>query len=73
MGLRLGLLGAVMPAAALMAITLLAATKPQLQGILLTGLALGLFLVAMLLAPRLGLRAPRLPEIAPGAAAPAQV
>jgi len=66
MGLRLGLLGAVMPAGAIMTITLLAATKPHLQGILLTGLALGLFLLAMMLAPRLGLnRLPKLPEIPP--------
>jgi hypothetical protein len=66
MGLRLGLLGAVMPAAAIMTITLLAATKPHLQGLLLTGMALGLFLVAMMLAPRLGLNSlPKLPEIPP--------
>ena len=66
MGLRLGLLGAVMPAAAIMTITLLAATRPHLQGILLTALALGLFLVAMMLAPRLGLnRLPKMPEIPP--------
>jgi prepilin-type N-terminal cleavage/methylation domain-containing protein len=60
MGFRLGLFGAVVPAALIMTITLLAAVRPQLQGILMTGMALGLFLVAMMLAPRLGMnRMPR--------------
>src|SRR5688572_6692023 len=70
MGIGLGLLGAVMPAAARTAVQPLAATRPALQAILLTGLALGLFLVAMLLAPRLGVRAPKLTEIAPSGPAP---
>lgn len=61
MGWRLGLLGAVIPAGLIMSVTLLAAVRPQLQGILLTGMALGLFLVAMTLAPRLGIRRPTLP------------
>lgn len=53
MGFRLALLGVVLPAAAIMSLTLTAAVRPNLQGILLTGLALGVFTVAMLLAPRL--------------------
>ncbi|HEV2295438.1 MAG TPA: prepilin-type N-terminal cleavage/methylation domain-containing protein [Tepidisphaeraceae bacterium] len=61
MGVRLGLAGAVLPAALIMTITLIAAVRPQLQGILLTGMALGLFLVAMTLAPRLGMSRPTLP------------
>jgi hypothetical protein len=64
MGFRLGFAGAVFPAALIMAITLVAAVRPQLQGILLTGMALGLFLVAMTLAPRLGLQRPALPTSA---------
>ena len=62
MGFRLGLLGAVVPAALIMTVTLLAAVRPQLQGILMTGMALALFLVAMTLAPRLGVRRPSLPS-----------
>jgi Tfp pilus assembly protein PilE len=62
MGLRLSLAGAVFPAALIMTATLVAAVRPQLQGILLTAMALGLFLVAMTLAPRLGIRRPSLPD-----------
>ena len=61
MGFKLGLAGAVFPAALIMGITLVAAVRPQLQGILLTGMALGLFLVAMTLASRLGIKRPTLP------------
>jgi hypothetical protein len=64
MGLRLGFAGAVLPAALIMTATLVAAVRPQLQGILLTGMALALFLVAMTLAPRLGIRRPALPASA---------
>jgi hypothetical protein len=46
------LLGIVVPAAAIMAITLAAAIWPQMQGILLTGLALGFFIAAMMLMPK---------------------
>jgi competence protein ComGC len=53
MGLKLGFAGVVLPAAAIMALTLAAAIRPNLQGILLTGMGLGLFVVAMILAPRL--------------------
>lgn len=53
MGVRLALAGVVLPAAAVMGLTLTAAVRPQLQGILLTGLALAVFATAMVLAPRL--------------------
>jgi hypothetical protein len=52
-GLRYALPGVALPAGLIMWLTLTAAIRPQYQGILLTGLALGLFTVAMLLAPRL--------------------
>ena len=55
LGVRLGTFGVALPAAAIMTLTLFAATRPQLQGILLTALALGLFMMAMTLAPRLGM------------------
>ena len=53
MGWKLALVGAVIPAAAIWAITLTAAIVYRLQGILLTGEALGFFIIAMLLIPRL--------------------
>src|SRR6266567_854600 len=53
MGIRVGLLGTVIPAAAILAVTLLAAIHTRLQGILITGTGIGLFIVAMLLIPRL--------------------
>jgi hypothetical protein len=53
MGPRLGLLGVTLPAAAIMTLTLAATTRPNLQGILLTVMALSLFAMGMLLAPRL--------------------
>jgi hypothetical protein len=56
MGLRLATFGVVLPAAAVMALAISAALRPQLQGMLLTGMALTLFTVAMVLAPRLQLR-----------------
>jgi hypothetical protein len=46
------LLGIVLPGAAILAITLSAAIWPQLQGILMTVLGLGLFIGAMMLIPR---------------------
>jgi len=54
LGFRLGTLGVALPATAIMTLTLLAATHTNLQGILLTAIALGLFMMAMTLAPRLG-------------------
>jgi hypothetical protein len=53
MGVRRATFGVVLPAAAIMAMSLTAAVRPQLQGVLLTSLALSVFTVAMLLAPRL--------------------
>jgi hypothetical protein len=53
MGVRLALVGVVVPAAAILAVTLTAAVVPRLQGILLTAEALGFFIVAMMLIPRL--------------------
>jgi prepilin-type N-terminal cleavage/methylation domain-containing protein len=53
MGLRLALVGVVVPAAVIMTLTLVAAVMPRLQGILLTLEALGFFVVAMTLMPRL--------------------
>lgn len=47
--------GVVLPAAAIMAVTLAAVVWPQSQGILLTVLALGLFVAAMLLMPQVSL------------------
>jgi type II secretory pathway pseudopilin PulG len=51
-GWRVGLLGMTLPAALIMALALVAAVNPALQGIILTGLALGLFVLAMILSPR---------------------
>ena len=52
MGLRLGLGGVVVPAGLVMGLALEAAVRPQLQGLLLTLLVIGLFVAAMVLAPR---------------------
>jgi hypothetical protein len=64
-GVRLALAGVVLPAAVIMAVTLVAAIAPRLQGILLTAEALGFFITAMMLFPRL-----RATSAAPGAASP---
>ncbi|HYT92209.1 MAG TPA: prepilin-type N-terminal cleavage/methylation domain-containing protein [Gemmataceae bacterium] len=61
MGVRLAVAGVVVPAAAILAITLTAAVVPRLQGILLTAEALGFFIVAMMLIPHL-----RIAQAAPG-------
>jgi hypothetical protein len=53
MGLRLALFGTIFPAIAILALTLLAAIHPRLQGILITAAGIALFIVAMLLIPRL--------------------
>jgi prepilin-type N-terminal cleavage/methylation domain-containing protein len=55
MGLRLALFGSVFPATAILALTLLAAIHVRLQGILITGVGIALFIVTMLLMPRLKL------------------
>jgi prepilin-type N-terminal cleavage/methylation domain-containing protein len=53
MGVRLALLGTVLPAAAMLALTLTAAIHTRLQGILITSVGLALFIVTMLLIPKL--------------------
>jgi hypothetical protein len=52
MGFWRALSGVVLPAAAILAITLSAAVWPHLQGILLTVLALGFFIATMMLMPK---------------------
>jgi hypothetical protein len=52
MGIRLALFGAVLPAAILLAAALTAAVHTRLQGILITGMGMAVFIVAMLLIPR---------------------
>ncbi len=51
----LALVGVVLPATAILAITLVAAVWPSLQGLLLTTEALGFFIVSMMLMPRIRL------------------
>ena len=53
MSRQLALAGVVFPAAALLTLTLIAATHTRLQGILITTVGLSLFIVAMLLIPRM--------------------
>lgn len=55
MGLWSAVFGIVLPAAAIMAITLSATIWPQLQGVLLTILALGTFIATMMLMPKVSL------------------
>ena len=52
MGARLALAGVVVPAAAILAVTLVAAVWTPLQGILLTAEALAFFIAAMMLMPK---------------------
>ena len=52
MGVRLAFLGVVLPAMAILAVTLTAAIHTRLQGILITGVGIAVFIVAMLLIPR---------------------
>jgi len=52
MGVWRGLAGIVLPAAAIMSATLTAAIWTPLQGILITAVALGFFITAMMLMPR---------------------
>ncbi len=56
MGWRLALGGVVAPAGIIFALTLMAAVHANLQGIILTGSGLGIFVVIMVLAPRLRMR-----------------
>ncbi len=52
MGFWQGIAGVVIPAVAIMALTLVAATWKPLQGIMLTTEALGFFIAAMMLMPK---------------------
>jgi prepilin-type N-terminal cleavage/methylation domain-containing protein len=53
MGPRLAALGVVLPAAAILVITLAAAIQPRFQGILITATGMAVFIVSMTLIPRL--------------------
>jgi prepilin-type N-terminal cleavage/methylation domain-containing protein len=64
LGFWRGLLGVVVPAAAIMTITLLAAIWTPLQGILLTTQALGFFIAAMMLMPKVNAASTRFWTIA---------
>src|ERR1043166_6629190 len=66
MGLRLALLGTILPAAAIMAVTLVAAIHTRLQGMLITAVGLAMFIVAMILIPRMkeNQRRPGNPQLA---------
>ena len=52
-GVRLALLGTVVPSAVLLSLTLVAAVHPRLQGLLITATGIAFFIVAMALMPRL--------------------
>jgi prepilin-type N-terminal cleavage/methylation domain-containing protein len=58
---RLALLGVVLPAALMLAVTLVAATHKQLQGLLITCVGMAVFITAMALIPRIK----RLPQPEP--------
>jgi len=66
MGLRLAMLGVVVPSASILALTLLAAIHTRLQGMLITVVGIALFVIAMTLMPRLklDLRTPPAPATA---------
>jgi hypothetical protein len=66
-GMRLALAGVVLPAVAILAITLVAAVWPSLQGILLTAEGLGFFIVAMMLIPRIRAAMGAPPAVGPNA------
>ena len=54
MGMRVAIFGVVLPAAAILAVTLVSAVHPRLQGVLITSTALASFVAAMALMPRRG-------------------
>lgn len=56
MGVRLGLFGTVLPATIILTLTLIAAIQTRLQGLLITITGVALFIVAMLLPPRMNPR-----------------
>lgn len=55
MSFRLALFGTLLPATAIIAVTLIAAIHTRLQGILITSVGMAMFIVAMLLIPRMKL------------------
>ncbi|MGN6367826.1 MAG: type II secretion system protein [Phycisphaerae bacterium] len=63
MGLKRAILGAVLPAIGTMSLALAAALNTRLQGLLLTFAALALFIIAMVLAPRLKIRLKTVPTL----------
>jgi hypothetical protein len=71
MGFWQGLAGVVVPAIAIMTITLVAAIWTPLQGILLTVEALGFFIAAMMLLPKVNAAATRFWALVPTPPAPA--
>lgn len=62
MKVRLALLGVVLPATTMLAVTIVAAIQTRLQGMLITGTGMALFIVAMLLIPRMRDHKPSLPD-----------
>ena len=70
-GFRMGFCGIVIPGAAILGLTLLAAIHARLQGILITATGIAVFIVAMVLMPRLRLQpVPRLAQPPPGSNPP---
>ena len=68
MSFSLALFGTIIPAAIILALTLVAAIHPRLQGILVTAAALAFFIVVMVLLPRIKPERPtRPPPPAPAA------
>jgi hypothetical protein len=67
MGVWLALAGIVLPGIVILAITLTAAIWPSYQGILLTAEALGFFITAMMLIPRIRIPAPAPQPVVPSA------
>jgi prepilin-type N-terminal cleavage/methylation domain-containing protein len=67
MGVRLAFVGTILPALVIVAVTLVAAIHTRLQGILITGVGLAMFVIAMLLLPRMKFRNPIPKPVAPSA------
>jgi hypothetical protein len=61
MSWRLAILGTLLPAVAILTLTLIAAIHPRLQGMLITITGISLFILAMLLMPRLKIAIPCMP------------
>lgn len=68
MGIRLALFGTVLPAAAILTLTITAAIHTRLQGLLITSVGLVMFIVAMLLIPKM-----KRERITPAGAPPATI